>query len=92
MHTIFYTYLVNQKCPECKTEQNCELRKYLKKEKLFKMKTRTIKVKNNGKEVIETQNILKPTKDLFFLHGSDYSSAFREIADICIKCERENTK
>lgn len=92
MHTTFYTYLVDQKCPECKTEETCELRKYIKKEPLFKMKMRTVKVVKDGQEVTEKQYILKPTKDLFFLSNREYSLAIAEINDICTKCQKENTK
>jgi len=90
MHTIFYTYIVDQKCPTCKNEENCELRKYVKKEPLFKMKMRTVKVKKNGKEVPEKQIILKPTKDLFFLSNREYSLAIAEMNTICTKCQKEN--
>ena len=92
MNTTFYTYLVDQKCPACKTEQTCELRKYIKKEPLFKMKMRTVKVMDKGNETIEKQYILKPTKDLFFLSNREYSLAIAEINDICARCQRENTK
>lgn len=92
MHTMFYTYLIDQNCPECKNEGNCPLLEHLKREDLFKLRQIKTMRRIKGKVVKETQNLLVPTKDTYFLSNREYSLAIAAMNGVCMVCQKDNAR
>jgi len=78
MHTIFTTYLINQKCPESMDAKKCPLRKYLKTSDLF--------------IIGQNETMLEPTKELYRLGREEYRQEISHMHSICHCCMTNNNQ
>ena len=79
MHTKFVTPLIDHDCPDDKNEKNCALRKWIKKENLFKI------AKND-------KTMLIPTAELYRLARAEYVHAIETMNSICRDCLEGKSK
>ncbi len=75
MRTIFHTTLINQECPEDKTENNCPLRNWLKQQDLF--------------YVTQNNSFLEPTKEHYRLARAEYVHAIEHMNQLCLHCREK---
>lgn len=77
MRMKLYTLLLDYECPEGVDTKNCPLRKYLKTQKLFRVK--------------KQDNVLEPTAETYRLARAEYVQAIAEMHNICTKCQNSVT-
>ena len=74
MHTKFIMPVIDTECPKEMNEKNCPLRKFLDKNKLFKIKG----------------NVLTPVAELYRLSRAEYVQCIESMNQACNKCQRGN--